>query len=39
VKKNPWIEYEKQKSLLKAKGLSPKDYEREIMKIARKLGI
>lgn len=39
MKKNPWLEYEKQKALLRAKGLSPKDYEREIQKLARRLGI
>jgi len=39
MKKNPWIEYEKQKRLLQAKGLSPKDYEREITKLARRLGL
>ena len=39
MKKNPWIEYEKQKSLLKVKNLPPKEYEREIRKLARRLGI
>ena len=39
LKKNPWLEYEKQKALLRAKGLSQKDYEREIQKLARRLGI
>lgn len=39
MKRNLWLEYEKQKSLLQAKGLSPKEYEREIRKLARRLGI
>jgi len=39
MKRNPWLEYEKQKSLLQAKGLPPKEYEREIRKLARRLGI
>lgn len=39
MKKNPWIEYEKQKSLLRAKNLSTKEYEKELREIARRLGI
>ena len=39
MKKNPWIEYEKQKRLLQEKNLSPKEYERELRKIAERLKV
>ena len=39
MKSNVWVEYEKQKAKLQAKGLSPKEYERELRKIAERLKI
>lgn len=37
MKQSVWVEYEKQKALLREKGLSPKEYERELRKIAERL--
>ena len=39
MKKNPWLEYEKMKRLLRERNLPPKEYEKEIAKLARRLGI